>query len=274
MINHNRIDSRNAESIVMETVSLPADQIHIWHTSLQSLLENSNLSARYQSFLTIPELEQYRAFVFAKDQLRYLTTRALTRHLLARYTGIAAPALRFATTAYGRPYLKDGGLAHRVCFNISHTSDFVVLAIASERELGIDIESTSIRRAPIEIAERYFAPAEVRSLRALPERLQSERFWELWTLKESYIKARGKGLSLDLDTFSFDLATANALGFSAAPDDFAERWSFWQFRPDAYHVVALCAERRPGANTQLRFMRIVPLQEEEALTVVETRKAP
>ena len=98
--------------------------------------------------------------------------------------------------------MHEGGLR----FNLSHTDGLVVCLVAVEREIGVDVEHTArAGSVGIEIAERFSSPSEVAELRSLPFADQRSRFFDYWTLKEAYIKARGLGLHLPLDQFSFHL---------------------------------------------------------------------
>ena len=95
----------------------------------------------------------------------------------------------------GKPYLKDAG----VSFSLSHAGAYALCAVGPE-ELGCDIEK--IRPLHAGVAERFFHPEELALLRAEPDAAVRERlFFRLWTLKESYIKATGKGLSQPLGSF-------------------------------------------------------------------------
>ena len=124
--------------------------------------------------------------MFARDQHRYLVTRALARTVLSRYADIAPAELTFAANAYGCPEITNRhAYARDISFSISHTSSLIVLGIAQRRALGVDTENACIRKAPVEIAERFSAPHEVAALHALPQEHQQQRFFEYRTLKES-----------------------------------------------------------------------------------------
>ena len=88
-------------------------------------------------------------------------------------------------------------------FNISHTKSLVLLGVTSDGALGVDVENCRSREAPLKIAHQFFAPEELAELQALPRAQQHDRFFEYWTLKESYIKARGMGLSLPFELVQF-----------------------------------------------------------------------
>lgn len=224
------------------TLSLQAGQVDLWFTRIDRVAPG--LAAQYHVLLTQQELAQHRRFFFEKDRHRHLVTRALTREVLSRYVPVAPDEWRFESDAYGKPHIVDpAGTAKRISFNISHTDGLVVIGVGLDRALGIDAECTQ-RQAPLPIAGRYFSPLESRSLRRLPPHAQAKRFWELWTLKESYIKARGMGLSIPLDQFMFDLDVPRAvsIAFASRFEDVPSRWQFWQMRPTEHHLLAVCAE--------------------------------
>src|SRR5690606_16111721 len=101
---------------------------------------------------------------------------------------------KFEISRHGRPTIVGENLLN-LQFNLSKSSGLVVCAITRDAVVGVDVENIR-RRAPVDVADTFFAPGEVAALRALPLEQQPERFFEYWTLKESYIKARGLGLMI------------------------------------------------------------------------------
>ncbi len=244
-------------------LDLPAGQVDLWFTSTDRV--DASLAAQYHTLLTPHELAQHARFCFAKDRHRYLVTRALAREVLSRYAPIAPRDWRFEADRYGKPCIVGpAGFAKPIAFNISHTDGLVIVGVSSRRALGVDVECMQ-RRAVLEVAERFFSAPEVRSLRRLPAQARALRFWELWTLKESYIKARGMGLSIPLDQFALHLDEPHAVSieFEAGFDDLPSRWQFRQMRPTAHHMLALCvattAEHR--APIRLSVHEAVPLRD-------------
>jgi 4'-phosphopantetheinyl transferase len=113
---------------------------------------------------------------------------------------------RFATGEFGKPYLADPPVGRDVRFNLSHSRSRVAVALALGAEVGVDVEALDrAERFDSGIADAYFAPDEAAALRAIDdEALRREQFLRLWTLKEAWIKATGRGLSQPLDAFSID----------------------------------------------------------------------
>jgi 4'-phosphopantetheinyl transferase len=242
-------------------IPLATGEIHLW-LAFYDQIADERLHAAYRNMLNAAEREQEPRFHFARDRRRYLVTRALVRSVLSRYEPIPPEQWCFPTNAYGRPEILDaqasgGGLS----FNISHTHSLIALGVTRHRALGIDVENFRAREAPLDVADHYFAPPEVAALNAVPRDEQQYRFFEYWTFKESYIKARGMGLSLPLDKFSFHYPddAAVELTIDRQLGDDAARWEFWQFRPAAEYLLAICAERVEAESPRLTVRQAVPL---------------
>ena len=139
----------------------------------------------------------------------------------------------------------------------------IALAISRGCEIGVDVEHVAGHCPTLDIAEHHFSPGEAAALALLPADMRQERFFAYWTLKESYIKARGMGLSLPLDRFGFEFPGEETLRIQFAPDlaDCPERWIFWQYRPAAGYLMALCAERCAGVTPRVSIQELDPLAE-------------
>jgi len=245
---------------------LTSDEIHLW-LAYYDEIDDAQLHATYRALLNAAEQQQEPRFYFAKDRLRYLVTRALVRTVLSRYLPVAPNDWIFSANAYGRPQLENvEARASELSFNISHTHSLIVLGVTQGRELGVDVENVRAREVSIDIADRYFAPGEVAALAEAPVDRQQDRFFEYWTFKESYIKARGMGLSIPLDKFSFRYPHEHAVELAVDPElaDTAARWQFWQFRPTPHYLVAVCAERLHAPPTVV-VRKTIPLMTEELL---------
>ena len=143
--------------------------------------------------------EKCRRFRFMEDSLRTLYGELIVRHVLCRKLSLKNGEIEMLKRGEGKPYIKDCPIH----FNISHAGDFVVCAF-SEQEVGVDIEQ--IRDFDLSVAKRYFCPCECEDLFAQNEEGQLDYFFSLWTLKESYMKWLGKGMSIPLDSFHFKIS--------------------------------------------------------------------
>jgi 4'-phosphopantetheinyl transferase len=239
------------------------DEVHLWLASYDDIVDTA-LHSAYRRLLNESERAQESRFHFARDRLRYLVTRALVRTVLSRYVPSIGPgSWMFSTNAYGRPQIVNPE-AGNLSFNISHAHSMIVLGVTRGRALGVDVENVAVRELSIDVATRYFAPREVADLAKVPPRRQQYRIFEYWTLKESYIKARGMGLSLPLDKFSFHGLDADASVLEIDPvlNDDPARWQFWRFCPSPEYLVAVCAER-VGREPTFIVRKTVPMLKEE-----------
>lgn len=237
---------------------LPFNAVHVdlLHTAHADAL--ARLEA-YTTLMSADEHERMARFVFDKDRRAFLLTRALVRTMLSRYAAIPPAAWTFKANAHGRPEILDRppGVPD-LRFNISHTNGLIGCAVTIGREVGIDVEHIG-RHLTHDVAGRHFAPSEVAELRALPAEQQPTVFFDYWTLKESYIKARGFGLALPLGDFAFTLKPPNApvITFDPSMKDDPSTWQFLQDWPTPRHRLAL-AVRREGRDLPVRIREVVP----------------
>jgi 4'-phosphopantetheinyl transferase len=257
-------------------LDIDRNQIHLW-LAFFDRLRDETLLQRYYSLLTLEEQRRQARFHFAIDRQRYLVTRALVRVVLSHYITIEPQDWTFSVNSYGRPRIANvDDRAQRISFNISHTNSLILLGVTGDMALGVDVENYCLRAAPMDIADHFFAPEEVADLRAQPSARQRERFFEYWTLKECYIKARGIGLSVPLDQFGFQFPSDGTLSAFMQPclNDSPSRWRFWQFRPAPCYLAAVCGEHCE-VMPQLTIRRIVPLAQEEIIeyTLLRTSEA-
>lgn len=201
-------------------------------------------------------------FRFEKDQHTCLVTRALVRTVLSRYEDVAPEAWRFRANEHGRPEIDEPHEARSLKFNLSHTNGLIVCLVARGREVGVDVEDRERRGRLLDVADRFFSPSEVAALRALPKREQLDRFFLYWTLKESYIKARGMGLAIPLSQFSFDVGPDIAIAFDPRLEDDPVSWQFTAMSCGRRHAVAAAFRRRSACEAvKLCVRESVPMRE-------------
>jgi 4'-phosphopantetheinyl transferase len=176
------------------------------------------------ALLSAQEHAQHQRYIPAKKRHEYLVTRVLVRTVLGRALGVAPQSLQFVTNNWGRPALLPPAPLH---FNVSHTDGLVVCLLSTSPEIGVDTELLARGPDLLALAPRVFAPRELSDLAALPASEQPQRAVRLWTLKESYIKARGMGLALALDGISFSFHDDRVhLDVAPALQDDGRRWCF------------------------------------------------
>ena len=194
-----------------------------------------------ETVLAADECERARRFRFERDRARYVVGRGLLRVLLGRYLATDPVEIRFAYGPYQKPSLAGTGPR----FNLSHSGSVALLAFSAGGEVGIDVERDDADLARERIPERFFSAAEVRALRALPRALQPRAFLCCWTRKEAFIKARGDGLSLALDSFDVTLVPGQpaAIVRTAWSEEEPTEWSLVDLSDPQHGYIAAVANR-------------------------------
>jgi 4'-phosphopantetheinyl transferase len=220
--------------------------LHVW-LAFDDALRDDTLLRGYEAMLEPAERERRDRLMGENLRHQFLITRALQRTVLASYLpGVAPRDLRFVAGPQGKPRLAAEFSAHNLHFSLAHTEGLVALAVSREPVLGVDVENATARTAPLEIANRFFSAREARDLAALPPVERSPRFYALWTLKESWLKATGLGIAAGLGNVSFEFGDDHRAARVNFVNDDARQWAFWQaFRGD--HVLALAQRRAPAA---------------------------
>jgi 4'-phosphopantetheinyl transferase len=188
------------------SLCLAPGEVHVW------LADIREASPAMQASLSAEEWIRAERFHFDEHRRKFIAAHGCLRLILARYIAQLPSALAFEVGPHGKPALAG----HLLRFNLSHSGDFMLLAITHAREVGIDLEA--IRDAPdIEsLAEHYFAPEDQWTLRTLPPEQRPRHFFEIWTRTEALLKARGCGLS-GLDAMP-DAASYTVLRIEIGPN--------------------------------------------------------
>jgi 4'-phosphopantetheinyl transferase len=209
----------------LATPELARGEIHVWRASLS--VDQPALRGLEP---TLADEEKARAarFIFERDRDRYIAARGILRDVLAKYLRCAPQTIEFVYGPHGKPAVACATSHRAICFNLSHSHGLAVIAIGHERELGIDVELIRPEFASEAIAKRYFSATEIEELSRLPAALRSEGFFLCWTRKEAYIKAKGDGLQIPLDSFDVSLSPGRPATLSSADEP---RWGIESFIP-------------------------------------------
>jgi 4'-phosphopantetheinyl transferase len=221
--------------------ALAADEIAVWWMPTAAVLP-AHLQ-RWLGLFDDQERDRAARFFLDADRRDFIAAHALLRSMLAFYGTFPAARWRFIADPDGKPRidLRAGGAALE--FNLSHTRGLVAGAVAAAGlRVGIDVEEIEPREADFRVAEEFFAPAEVRALKAMPPAEQATGFFRYWTLKEAYIKAVGSGLAMPLQSFGFTLAPPR-ITFEAGSGDDAAAWEFAVLPTTDRHILSVAAAR-------------------------------
>ncbi|WP_046583987.1 4'-phosphopantetheinyl transferase family protein [Streptomyces mangrovisoli] len=199
-------------------------------------------------------------FLFDRDRRQYVVAHTLVRRALAMEAGLVEPELVIWRSPRGRPFLQypAGGLprgGRQLDFNLSHAGGYNLLGVVRRRRIGVDIERLGRDAQALATITATFAPAEQAWVAAAgPGEGRERRALRLWTLKEAYAKARGLGLGLPFDAFSFTLAERRGVeAFTPPEDDLDGRWSFAELEPVPGVLVALAVQAGPGPPPSLQL---------------------
>jgi 4'-phosphopantetheinyl transferase len=221
-------------------------EVHIWRAFMG---EPSVGIPALEEFLDEEERERTARFFFAEDRRRYEVAHYVLREVLSRYLGSPPGRVRISKDLRGKPKLEGESAVGGVRFSMSRSRSLVLIAVAWNREVGIDVEYIAPDPIDISIAQRRFSEKEVAILRGLDQERRPEAFFWLWVRKEACLKAAGKGLSLPLDSVDASLGITDFIEMTACPDPV--RWSSITFKPERAYAAALCTT---GEEVQVRCM--------------------
>ena len=227
------------------------NEIHLWLREVdQEDAGNDTIGA---GLLSATELERAARYRFPRDRRLFRYAHTFLRQTLGKYLDADPAGLEFTIGERGRPELAGQELR----FNLTHTDGLMGCVITRRADCGVDTEAAD-RRANHELLSRHvFTQAEREAFLSAPEPERYWRFFQIWTLKEAYIKARGLGLALPLVEISFDLTGQEpSCSFGPRIDDAAGEWRYWSGKATARHVYGVAVRCGPGA-----VLKVFPLAE-------------
>ncbi|PSR19678.1 4-phosphopantetheinyl transferase [filamentous cyanobacterium CCP3] len=216
------------------------EEVYLWF-SLTAHCQEPELIKTYTSWLDDQEHMRYQQFRFPRHRHEYLVAHALLRNCLSRYGDRQPWAWRFSINAYGRPEIQVEEGAPPLRFNLAHTEGLVACAVTRSADIGVDVERTTRKGDLVAIAASSLTSHELAVLDRLKGQAWRDRFFDLWTLKEAYVKARGLGLSLPLKQFAFQLESDGLRQIRFESDSEAnppKDWRFGLMSPTPNHRLA------------------------------------
>lgn len=213
--------------------------VHVW---MAHLVQEPLAIGSFHALLSEDEQAKAAKFYFERDRNRYIVAHSILHILLSRYLQCDPRIIRFRTNAYGKPALDLSQQEHSLRFNLSHSHEMALLSFTYNRELGVDIEYMREIEDYDKLARVSFSPNERLVLRELADDEKRQGFYNCWTRKEAYIKARGMGLSLPLNLFDVSLLPGEPAQLLASREDAREvsRWTMRDLSPAPGYAGALC----------------------------------
>jgi 4'-phosphopantetheinyl transferase len=223
-------------------LTLADKELHVWRAPLD--LPPGPLQ-RMAKALSANENERAEKFLIARARERFVAARGILRQLLGMYLGLQTDKIDFRYGPQGKPSLSATHNS-KVCFSVSHSQGMGLFAFASSGEVGVDIEEVKADFKGMQIASHFFSDEEIAELAKLQPELANEAFFECWTGKEAYVKARGDGLSLPLRGFTMRFVS----GEQVLQDEGGRVWTCYALKPAPGFAGAVVAA---GEGWSLRY---------------------
>lgn len=219
---------------------LQDNEAHIWHIDIK---KTDHELECYHNLLSINEKEQANRFYFDRDRIRHIITHGVLRLLISGYLGIKHNDIYYNYNKYRKPELPTVA-NKKLCFNLSHSGTYIVYAFSWNRELGIDIEKIKTIKDADSIVGRFYSEHENNDYFSLPDTVRSKAFFNCWTRKEAYIKARGDGLHFPLNRFSISINPDDPPVLIDVKDEPLEkdRWHFHEFKVNDEYCSVIAIE--------------------------------
>ncbi len=194
--------------------------------------------------LSADELSRASRFRFEKDERRFIGARGILRQILGAYLQKPPQTLQFQYSSNGKPILASTSGDDSLQFNLSHSDDVVLYAFTRNRNIGIDLERIQADVEIEQIANKFFAEAELKAIEKVPESKRNELFFQYWTRKEALIKATGEGLSFPIETLDVSRVDGRVLSPILLPSDNGERsrWYVQDLLPGPGYTAAIVVE--------------------------------
>ncbi len=203
---------------------LSVGQVHLWEARLD-VSEPSR--STLERFLSTDERARASRFHTEHDRARFAVARGILRWLLSRYLDIDASEIVLTINEHGKPHL-DQSLSSELRFNMSHSEDVALVAVACGRDVGVDVERVRDDVAVDDIARRFLTMRERAQVAAAPADHHLRAFFTAWTHKEAYLKGLGVGLG----------------AHGAAPDPDPQAWTVGDVDVADGYVAAIALEGR------------------------------
>ena len=205
------------------------------------------------------ERERFRKYRHPLSAHQFLAGRLLIRQWLEAVSGNAASRLKLIEGPRGRPALDDP--SSRWSFNVAHSGGFVACAMSLLPDVGVDLEHLDRRPMARELYRRFCSPAEIADIERQPEAGRMRRFLTYWTLKESYLKARGLGIAVQLADVEFSVdGPRPSITFRGSLEGSDPGWAFALFQPSPRCLLSVAVPQPPGTAPPSFDVRALPLE--------------
>lgn len=256
-----QLSSRTHPATVFEAGShvpdLRLNEVQVWSVELA---QESGCVEAMRNVLSESERARVDRLVLDRHRHYFTVARGVLRTLLGAHVGVPPEQVCFEYGECEKPRLGLDSGGSDIRFNLSHSNHLALIAIARERELGIDLEQIRDSLKTERIAKRFFNPWEVRALQRLPKSERPRAFFEVWARKEAYVKARGDGLYFPFDEFCVSVVRSESpslVGNHRDPGEL-DRWSLVDLDLAPGFAASLVAEGKGWHIRSLKWPRWLP----------------
>jgi 4'-phosphopantetheinyl transferase len=243
-----------------DLLPLPDDETHLWYVLTDSVTDAALLD-QFRASLCDDELYRWQRFSFEEGKRSFLVSHGFLRAVLSHYAEVTPADWQFVRNAFGKPEVRLSSAAVRrsLCFNLTHTHGLAACVVAWDREVGVDAEDWTRQGREVgdDLIRHCLSPTELECFRTLMPAERNRGFFDYWTLKEAYLKARGFGLSLPIEEITFRWPSGvphegdATVSFGPAIGDSPHSWQFARHFPTQWHKIAIAVRRFAGPDLKL-----------------------
>lgn len=229
--------------------------IHVWLAEPE-IFKRPDQVAACRNLLGRFERECEASFRFQRHAHTYLIAHALRRLVLGVYLDVEPGTLEFTRGPFGRPGLRRADGAPNLRFSLSHTDGLVAFGLVLDSEIGVDVERLDRWPTIAQIADTWFSDRDWQHLNEMDEAQKAVQFVNLWTLKEAYTKAVGRGMSLGFDSIAFQVLDHHRIVAEFSTRASGRGWQFQLFSSGRHRgAIAVC--RLQGCESRSLSVRHV-----------------
>ena len=231
-------------------LTLLENEIHLWRANLDLPSVTINKLA---SSLSEDERTRANCFRFEQHRQHFIAGRGILRQLVANYLQVKSDLVIFEYSSRGKPHLASALNQGNLHFNVSHSQGWALYGFNYQRIIGVDLEFIKDNIDYKQLAKRFFTSQEVELINSYPAREQKTIFFQLWTAKEAYLKAKGDGLAGSLDSIQFTLNHNQEINLVAIKQDHkqASNWLIKNFIPQDNFVATIVVENSSPASNSI-----------------------
>lgn len=227
-------------------------QLYLWTIRTDNLSDTTN-ACRLLAILSGEERKEAQRFRRARDQRQFVIAHALVRLALSQHFPVPVGDWCFDRDRNGKPLIAAPTISPAVKFSLSHTEGLIACLTMLSAEAAVDVEKVEYNQDLPLVAKEALSPTELKALSLLSGRDWTTGFFDYWTLKEAYAKARGLGVSLPFSNIGFELGSADTIRahFASQVNDDPSAWTFWLRRISLQHTISIAAKRSFGDGCEI-----------------------